>query len=139
MRFCERPALANFVGDLHEKKINNFMDLDRELITQNRQRLAYLLYQNQPHLAGGVSQNSEAGILQGEFNRKRRHMPIRKLMSLAGGLIQKIKPCFMMSPLSIAQFLDPKTSGFDVIVFDEASQVKPEDALGALLRVIRYL
>ncbi len=61
-------------------------------------------------------------------------MPIRKLMSLAGGLIQKIKPCFMMSPLSIAQFLDPKTARFDVIVFDEASQVKPEDALGALLR-----
>jgi very-short-patch-repair endonuclease len=132
--FVERPVLTNFVGDLHEKKINNFMNLDRELITQNRQRLAYLLYQNQPHLTGGVSQNSEAGILQGEFNRKRRHMPIRKLMSLTGGLIQKIKPCFMMSPLSIAQFLDPKTSRFDVIVFDEASQVKPEDALGALLR-----
>jgi len=132
--FVERPALANFVGDLHEKKINDFMDLDRELIAQNRQRLAYLLYQNQPHLTGGVSPNSEAGILQGEFNRKRRHMPIRKLMSLAGGLIQKIKPCFMMSPLSIAQFLDPKTARFDVIIFDEASQVKPEDALGALLR-----
>ncbi|MDO8727425.1 MAG: DUF3320 domain-containing protein [Candidatus Methanoperedens sp.] len=132
--FVDRPVLTNFVGDLHEKKINNFMDLDRELITQNRQRLAYLLYQNQPHLTGGVSPNSEAGILQGEFNRKRRHMPIRKLMSHAGGLIQKIKPCFMMSPLSIAQFLDPKTSRFDVIVFDEASQVKPEDALGALLR-----
>ena len=132
--FVERPVLENFVGDLHEKKIINFMDLDRELITQNRQRLAYLLYQRQPHLSGGVSLNSEAGILLSEFSRKRRHMPIRKLMSLAGGLIQKIKPCFMMSPLSIAQFLDPNTARFDVIVFDEASQVKPEDALGALLR-----
>lgn len=132
--FVERPILANFIGDLHEKNIKNFMDLDRELITQNRQRLTYLLYQNQPRLSGGASRNSEAGILLGEFSRKRRHMPIRKLMSLAGGLIQKIKPCFMMSPLSIAQFLDPKTARFDVIVFDEASQVKPEDALGALLR-----
>ncbi|MFC1944557.1 DUF3320 domain-containing protein [Chloroflexota bacterium] len=55
-------------------------------------------------------------------------------MSQTGGLIQKIKPCFMMSPLSIAQFLEPRTARFDVIVFDEASQVRPEDALGALLR-----
>jgi len=55
-------------------------------------------------------------------------------MTLADGLIQKIKPCFMMSPLSIAQFFDPRSARFDVIVFDEASQVRPEDALGALLR-----
>ena len=64
-------------------------------------------------------------------------MPIRKLLSNAGGLIQKIKPCFMMSPLSIAQFIDPMNSQdlrFDVVIFDEASQVKPEDALGAFLR-----
>ena len=64
-------------------------------------------------------------------------MPIRKLLSNAGGLIQRIKPCFMMSPLSIAQFIDPMNSQdlrFDVVIFDEASQVKPEDALGAFLR-----
>lgn len=61
-------------------------------------------------------------------------MPIRKLMDQAGGFIQKVKPCFMMSPLSIAQFLSPHTARFDVIIFDEASQVRPQDALGALLR-----
>ncbi|MBN1917710.1 MAG: DUF3320 domain-containing protein [Verrucomicrobia bacterium] len=61
-------------------------------------------------------------------------MPIRKLMALAGGLIQRIKPCFMLSPLSIAQFLDPRVTKFDVVVFDEASQVHPADALGAMLR-----
>jgi len=132
--FTERPALAAFIGELHERKIHNFMKLDRELIERNRQRLAYKLYQNQPHISGGASPDSEAGILLGEFGRKRRHMPIRKLMSCVGGLIQKIKPCFMMSPLSIAQFLDPRTARFDVIVFDEASQVRPEDAFGAFLR-----
>jgi len=64
-------------------------------------------------------------------------MPIRKLLSICGGIIQNIKPCFMMSPLSIAQYLDPysvKNLRFDYVIFDEASQVKPEDALGALLR-----
>ena len=132
--FIERPVLANFVGELHENKIQNFVDIDKQLIIKNRHRLAHKLYQNRPSLSTGASRSSEAGIIQGEFNRKRRHMPIRKLMNSAGGLIQKIKPCFMMSPLSIAQFLDPQTVNFDVVVFDEASQVKPEDAFGALLR-----
>jgi very-short-patch-repair endonuclease/DNA polymerase III delta prime subunit len=132
--FRARPSLANFVGELHERKIERFMELDDDLIEANRKRLASKLRQGQPRVAGGATANSEAGILLGEFGRKRGHMPIRKLMTLSGGLIQKIKPCFMMSPLSIAQFLDPRSARFDVIVFDEASQVRPEDALGALLR-----
>jgi very-short-patch-repair endonuclease len=132
--FAERPVLAAFVGDLHERKINRFVDLDKKLIIHNRQRLIQKLLQERPSIYEGVSPGSEIGILRSEFNRKRGHMPIRKLMSQAGSLIQKIKPCFMMSPLSIAQFLDPKTTRFDVIIYDEASQVRPEDALGALLR-----
>ncbi len=132
--FAKRPALAKFDADLHEVKIKRFAETDRTLISKNRQRLSQLIHQARPRLAGGASSASEAGILLGEMNKKRRHMPIRRLMSLAGGLIQKIKPCFMMSPLSIAQFLDPRTARFDVIIFDEASQVRPEDALGALLR-----
>ena len=132
--FVERPALANFIGTLHEHKIKRFADLDRKTILLNRQKLVQKLLQVRPSFYEGASSGSEIGILRGEFNRKRGHMPIRKLMSQVGGLIQKIKPCFMMSPLSIAQFLDPKTTRFDVVVYDEASQVRPEDALGALLR-----
>ena len=134
LAFVDRPPLVHFVGDLHEKKIQRFHEVDRDCIRYNRQRLAVKLYESRPRLMNGASPGSEVGILQGEFNRKRGHMPIRKLLSRAGGLIQKIKPCFMMSPLSIAQFCDPRTTRFDVIVFDEASQVRPEDALGALLR-----
>lgn len=132
--FIQRKTLANFMGELHEKKINSFTELDAELIIENRQRLAHLLYKKQPSIISGASPRSEAGILLGEFNKKRKHLPIRQLMKNAGSLIQKIKPCFMMSPLSIAQFLDPSIIDFDVVIFDEASQVKPEDALGALLR-----
>jgi superfamily I DNA and/or RNA helicase len=132
--FVERLCLAHFVGELHERKIQRFSTLDRDSILWNRQRLIYKLHQNRPRLAGGASPGSEAGILLGELSRKRGHMPIRKLLAHAGGLIQRIKPCFMMSPLSIAQFCDPRTARFDAIVFDEASQVRPEDALGALLR-----
>ena len=110
--------------------------LDKQLLKINRERIQQKISEKRPDMYSS-SRNSELGILQSEFNRKRRHMPIRKLLNVAGGFIQTIKPCFLMSPLSIAQFIDPKTVSnlfFDVIIFDEASQVKPEDALGALLR-----
>jgi hypothetical protein len=132
--FGERKSLGHFVGDLHEKKIARFQQLDRQLVALNCARLSRRLHAGRPRISGGASHTSEVGILLGEMNRKRGHMPIRKLLAKAGGLIQRIKPCFLMSPLSIAQFLDPRSARFDLIVFDEASQVRPEDAVGALLR-----
>ncbi|MDD3985743.1 MAG: DUF3320 domain-containing protein [Methanobacterium sp.] len=135
--FLNNIVLANFIGEIHEHKISRFIDLDRSVISLNRQRIANIISENRPQLNSAASRNSELGILLSEFNRKRGHMPIRKLLSNTGRLIQQIKPCFMMSPLSVAQFIDPKNSKdlcFDVVIFDEASQVKPEDALGAFLR-----
>ena len=132
--FREKKFLPEFVKELQDNKINKFKEIDKRVIYLNRQRIAYEAYCHRPNLSSGASKDSEAGILLKEFTRKRGHLPIRKLMTKAGGLIQKIKPCFMMSPLSVAQYLDPSTTKFDVIIFDEASQVKPEDAIGALLR-----
>ena len=76
----------------------------------------------------------QGGVLYREFAKKTRHMPVRRLMANAGNAIQAIKPVFMMSPLSIATYLPPGSVRFDLVVFDEASQVKPVDALGALMR-----
>lgn len=132
--FESLPPLATFMGTVHDKKIVDFRHLDKKLIQMNRRRVANALAERQPTLSQGMSRNSEGGILIAEFQRKRGHRPIRKLLTMTGGLVQKIKPCFMMSPVSIAQFLDPRSIHFDVIIFDEASQVRPEDALGALLR-----
>ncbi len=132
--FKKRQALSTFIRELHESKINKFIELDKKVLLGNRKRITYSVYDEAPKLTYGASRASEAGILLNEFNRKRGHMPIRTLMKKAGGLVQKIKPCFMMSPLSIGQYLDPRSTHFDVIIFDEASQVKPEDAVGALLR-----
>lgn len=132
--FLERKSLSKFDGDLHLRKVQRFAELDQQLVVKNRHRLINKLYEERPKISNHSSAGSEAGILIGEFSKKRRHMPIRKLLFAAGQLIQKIKPCFMMSPLSVAQFLDPKSIQFDVIIFDEASQVKPQDALGAFLR-----
>ena len=129
-----RPILAHFSQMPHEQKITAFKEFDRQMVSANAKRLVQILDGNIPELFTGASRESEMGVLTGEFNRKRGHMSIRSLMTKSGSLIQKIKPCFMMSPLSVAQYLDPRSVMFDIIIFDEASQVKPEDALGALMR-----
>ena len=133
--FVENHELATFVGELHENRIREFKDLDKKILTLNRKRIFHKLNSNIPKIFGGT-ENPQAKILAGEFTRKSGHMPVRKLLEKAGGLIKQIKPCFMMSPLSIAQYLDPTNEElqFDVVIFDEASQVKPEDALGAFMR-----
>ena len=73
-------------------------------------------------------------MLNAEIARKRGHKPIRVLLDQAGPAIQQLKPVFMMSPLSVAQFLKPGGMQFDLLVMDEASQIEPVDSLGAIAR-----
>ncbi|MBZ9570895.1 DUF3320 domain-containing protein [Methanobrevibacter sp. TMH8] len=133
--FAENQPLATFIGELHQNKISEFEELDSKIIQLNRRRIFQKLNKKTPKVFG-AAENPEAKTLAGEFTRKRGHLPVRTLLEKSGGIIKQIKPCFMMSPLSIAQYLDPTNPKlqFDVVIFDEASQVKPEDALGAFMR-----
>lgn len=74
-----------------------------------------------------------ATAIRREGQKKRRQLPIRKLLSGTWDLVKVIKPCFLMSPLSVSTFLDPAIK-FDTVIFDEASQIFPQDALGAIYR-----
>ena len=74
----------------------------------------------------------EMKVLRDEIGKKRGHMALRRLVEKAGTAIQRIKPVLLMSPISVAQYLPPGTVSFDLLVIDEASQVRPEDALGAI-------
>lgn len=76
----------------------------------------------------------EMRIIRGEIGKKRSHIALRRLFQTAGRAIQRIKPVLLMSPISVAQFLPPGTLEFDLLLIDEASQVRPEDALGAIAR-----
>jgi len=126
----ERPELATFDAAAHEQVIQRFRELDQLVFAYNRSRLALEHWQRLPqHEAGG-----QLGVLRREFEKKSRHLPVRQLIARAGNAVQAIKPVFMMSPLSIATYIPPGTLTFDLVVFDEASQVKPVDAFGALAR-----
>lgn len=126
----EREVLANFDPQRYDRLLARFRRLDEEEINSSRRRVASFHRSTMPRpLACG-----QLGVLLNEFNKRTRHLPIRKLISKAGTAIQAIKPVFMMSPLSVATYLPPGALSFDMVVFDEASQVKPVEAFGALAR-----
>ena len=129
-----RKALQEFSREQHEQLIEAFQHDDRQCFKINKRRLMYSLRQKYPDLTAGASPESEIGILKGQFERKRGHLPVRKLLAKLGDLIKTIKPCFMMSPHSVAQFCDASKIEFDVVIFDEASQIRPEEALGSAKR-----
>lgn len=131
----ERRALKNFLTGAHEDQISRFAELDTALTTLNKKRLPHRLFTlRHQTIAKARPKDDPAFVLKKEIAKKKKHLSLRQLFSKTGGFIQQLKPCVMMSPLSVAQFLEPGKPHFDVVVFDEASQVRPADGLGAILR-----
>jgi len=123
--------LGTFDRAAHEAAIAEYRDLDDFKLTYNRAlvRLAHQDRMPRFSLAAG-----NLAILRGQCELQRRHKPIRWIMARAGEAIMRIKPVFMMSPLSAAIHIPPECPPFDLVIFDEASQVRPEDALCAIAR-----
>ncbi|CAM5440616.1 hypothetical protein TMEC54S_03232 [Thauera mechernichensis] len=128
--YASTPALAKFDSIKQNHLIDRFCSLDTTSLAHAQAELSKQIWERQPRL----NQPGEVAIIRTELNKKRRHMPIRQLIEEAGRAIQQIKPIFMMSPMSIANFLPAGKLEFDVVIFDEASQVKAVDAFGAILR-----
>ncbi len=125
----EMPQLMDLARIDRHDLVESFKSLDSE-----RSRDAQREIRNQ-HLAQmPKGAFGEMAFLRGEMAKKTRHHSIRRIMKKAGSMVQKIKPIFMMSPISVAQYLPPGILEFDLLVIDEASQVRPEEALGAIAR-----
>ncbi len=122
--------LAEFEGPAHAREIETFRALDLARLGVSREEVATAHYEAIPR--GGIG--GEMKVVRREIEKKRRHIPIRKLMKEAGNAIQGVKPVFMMSPISVAQYLEPGGLTFDLLLIDEASQITPVDALGAMAR-----
>jgi very-short-patch-repair endonuclease len=132
-----KPALASSSGTVLEALRRQFAVRDREKIGKDRIHIRTALLNNRP--LSGSNRGSrktwtEMALLQNEFSKEKRFTPVRSLLTRAGRSIQALKPCFMMSPLSLAKFVPAGLLEFDLLVIDEASQMRPEDALGSLLR-----
>ena len=123
--------IGRFDGNLHARQVQEFANLDLQRIKAASIEVVRTHHQRIPPRDGGVG---PVGVLRAEMARRRGHMPIRQLMLKAGPAVQALKPVLMMSPLSVAQFLTPGRLTFDLLVMDEASQIQPVDALGAIAR-----
>ncbi|MEX8518691.1 MAG: DUF4011 domain-containing protein [Leptothrix sp. (in: b-proteobacteria)] len=125
--------MRSFVSAEHEQRIQDFQALDERYTELTRAWVRARLCGALP-TQDGVSRNSEWGLLKREMQKKRAHLPLRELMGQAPAAIAQLVPCLLMSPLSIAQYLAADTATFDLVVFDEASQIPVWDAIGAIAR-----
>ena len=148
----ESPALARFSGDIQATAIKNFRAIDKEHIelaharlVNNLSRQRYNAYiRATPSANTSASSGFSANPDDRDFARvyaqltreaeKKRHSSIRDIVLRTGSALIELKPCWMMSPLSVSQFIETAEPIFDLVIFDEASQVLTEDAICAILR-----
>jgi very-short-patch-repair endonuclease len=135
----ERPALERFATLTHEARIAEFRELDRRVLHENRAALVNQLRERvqqrlrEPEAAAGLP------VLRREIARQRGHAPLRRTLTQADAAVRAIKPCWMMSPLTAAQYVPGDRPTFDLVIFDEASQLPVEDAVGAVSRGARLV
>ncbi|MFH6780893.1 DUF3320 domain-containing protein [Methylobacterium sp. MA0201] len=127
------PVLRSFLPERHEDTIARFRAADARVTELSKQVV-------RSRLGGGIpgptafGADPEWGTLSHELTKKAQHVPLRKLFGKMPTALTKLTPCVMMSPLSIAQYLPPDKEPFNVVIFDEASQISPWDAVGAIAR-----
>ncbi len=128
--------LRRFRGAEEDARVRRFVDADARFRGAVREKVAATLETALPDgtvAARSKSDSSEMAVLQRELRRK-RNLPIRRLFERIPHVLARLKPCMLMSPLSVAQYLGPDFPPFDLVVFDEASQIPPWDAVGAIAR-----
>jgi hypothetical protein len=132
------PQLGRFSGLKHQQIRKEFQRLDREIIEMRGKAIAATVHQNTRPPAGRngtrMDDRTEMVLLGVLMAQQRPRMPVRKILARAGRAVQALKPCFMMGPQAVAQYLTPGAIAFDLVIMDEASQLKPEEAIGAVTR-----
>lgn len=128
------PVLNSFSGAVFQEKIRQFRQLDEEMTELAKKEVFYRLAAQVPNFTQEASQKSEVGVLQRAIRSGGRGISIRRLFEQISNLLPRLCPCMLMSPLSAAQYLDPNRKPFDLVIFDEASQMPTARAVGALAR-----
>ena len=126
--------LRNFSGKVFEEKVEQFKKLNDEFMTITRQEIYLRVASSLPDLAVEAQKDSALGILQRAIKSGGRGVSIRTLFTKIPHLITKLCPCVLMSPISVAQYLEPGVLNFDTVIFDEASQLPTCKAVGVIAR-----
>jgi superfamily I DNA and/or RNA helicase/transcription elongation GreA/GreB family factor len=139
LKKLERSASGKFLlrTNIDEDR-RSYVKHDRNVISKQAREIAHRCFSqaDPPDGTSGsrVDSKTDMQLIKYLIPQQRPRVPLRKLLQRAGDAIQELKPCFMMSPQAVAQYLTPQEIEFDVVLIDEASQVRPEKAIGAIAR-----
>lgn len=142
--YQDEPCLRQFSARDQRDVITAFRELDEKIPMAAQREIRRRAFARYPERFVTQAGGGQLGTLRDQLSRRRGQLPVRKLVTRIPALLQALKPCFMMSPLAVSQFL-PKgaaaseTLSFDAVVFDEASQVFPEDAVPAIERASQVI
>ncbi len=131
IRLTDR-AIGAFDGRGHDRLTDSFRTRDRDHVRTTVTRVQRLVAER--IIAALDAHPEQAEIVQREAAKKTRHLPFRDLFAAAPDVLTAVKPCWAMSPLVVSQLLPAVPGLFDVVVFDEASQITPADAMPAIMR-----
>ncbi|MGB1025195.1 MAG: DUF3320 domain-containing protein, partial [Rhodospirillaceae bacterium] len=131
--FGEDEMLRCWSTPEHEDAIEKFRAADERFQSITASYISAVLCGKIPSKAT-LGRDQQWGLVNKLTKQKRPRVPIRKLFEDAPEPISKLAPCMMMSPLSVAQYLPAGQAPFDVVIFDEASQLTVWDAVGAIAR-----
>jgi hypothetical protein len=136
--YKQESLLARFNPVEQNDRLRRFQDMDRQQLELARTRVNAILQSRVRERVrmADLTWTQGAEYLKKQYAIKRR-APVRELLVKGGPAVQSLKPCFLMSPISVSQFLVPPQNGglrFDLVVFDEASQIVPEDAVCCIMR-----
>lgn len=126
--------LANFNGQLFEKEIERYRAFNKDFQEYTKSEVFAKLASDIPNLSMETNNASEIGILSRALVSGGRGLSLRRLFDRLPNLLPRIKPCMLMSPLSVAQYIDPTSVQYDIVIFDEASQLPTSEAVGAIAR-----
>lgn len=126
------------LSDFNGKQYNDVVEQYKEYITKYQkltiQELVARLSAKVPVSGANSASTSEMGILKKAIKSNGRMLSIRRLFEQIPNLLRRLCPCMLMSPISVAQYIDPAFPKFDLVIFDEASQLPTSEAVGTIAR-----
>ena len=131
---AQELELDMFNGEMFESKIRRFRGLCKDFEALTREEIFAKLASNLPDLQAEASTNPEVGILLRNIKNGCRRTALRKFFDMIPETLPKLCPCMLMSPISVAQYIEAGKTEFDLVIFDEASQMPTCEAVGAIAR-----
>jgi len=132
MMLPQNEELSAFRGERHDQVLEDFRQLDRQHVLATAQRVRRIAAETAIKVQDRHPE--QAQLVREQAKRKRRHLPVRELFLRAPDVVTALRPCWVMSPLMVSQLIPSERAYFDLVVFDEASQVRPVEALTSMIR-----